>query len=128
MKTHDEALAEARAEGLAVDDWDEAQVAGYHFAKLPLEVRLQNACRGCGGALVRDPVRTLAFVLGPPKPGRCVACGWVGTKPSYYVEVDGETSGPFATYDEAAYQAVQTGGTVTTNSGVTRGSVGTPSH
>lgn len=50
------------------------------FFLLPIEMRIRNTCRGCGGRLIDDFVRALEFVKGPEKHGRCSKCGWVGTK------------------------------------------------
>lgn len=51
------------------------------FFQLPLETRLRNTCPGCGCRLIGDDFeRALVFVLGPPKTGRCQACGWTGER------------------------------------------------
>jgi hypothetical protein len=51
------------------------------FMSLSLEERLRNTCPGCGCRLIGDDfARAVVFVTGPPKTGRCVHCGWTGTR------------------------------------------------
>lgn len=51
------------------------------FMALPLDVRLRNVCPGCGLRLIGDDfARAIVFVQGPPKTGRCQACGWTGER------------------------------------------------
>lgn len=59
----------------------EAQRDRQRFMSLPLETRVRNTCPGCGCRLIdNDYTRALVFVTGPEKDGRCVKCGWEGTK------------------------------------------------
>lgn len=51
------------------------------FMAMPLETKLRNVCPGCGCRFIdEDWARALSLVTGPPKFGRCVKCGWEGTK------------------------------------------------
>lgn len=59
----------------------ESQRDRQRFMSLPLEVRIRNTCPGCGCRLTGDDfTRALALVEGPPRTGRCLKCGWEGTK------------------------------------------------
>jgi hypothetical protein len=59
----------------------EQQRARAEFMQLPIEKRLRNTCPGCGNRLIgNDFERAIIFVNGPPKLGRCQACGWTGIK------------------------------------------------
>lgn len=59
----------------------ERQKDRQRFMLLPLEIRLRNTCPCCGCRFIDDDfARAIEFVMGPPKFGRCVKCGWEGTK------------------------------------------------
>lgn len=58
----------------------EDREARQFFSALPIEQRVRNTCPGCGLKLIDDYTRAVEFVQGPPRTGRCLRCGWCGTK------------------------------------------------